>query len=165
MSDSVLGEKNCLVSIFCDECNQIHTDIRDIFKKTETGPSDIWRDGDLHGIILHLRLRNFQGKESTWLIWGNLRNTKRGSQAANWGLYHYACIQKTDASCYCCGSDTEEGYTFQGFSGRNSLPWYLLNIVIISLPSALTGKLNKYTCNVLPINLLGLIQSGLPTHH
>lgn len=68
MSDSAVCENNCLGSIFCDEGNQIHTDIRDIFKKTKkqhTRPSNIWRDNDLHGIMLHLKLKNFQGKEST----------------------------------------------------------------------------------------------------
>lgn len=34
-------------------------------KNNNTRPSDIWRDNDLHGIMLHLKLKNFQGKEST----------------------------------------------------------------------------------------------------
>lgn len=71
MSDSALCEKNCLVSIFCDDDNQIRTDIREIFKKTKAQPSNIGRDNDLHGIIFHLRLQNFQGRENTGLILGN----------------------------------------------------------------------------------------------
>lgn len=39
--------------------------ISEIFKKTKAEPSNTGRDTDLHGMIFHVELRTFQGKEST----------------------------------------------------------------------------------------------------
>ena len=64
MSDSVLREKNCSVSMFCDKASQIQTDIKEISEKAQTKSSNMWRDNDLHGVLLNLRLKNLQGKES-----------------------------------------------------------------------------------------------------
>lgn len=52
-------------------------------------------------------------------------------------LYHSICIKKTNASCYCSGSEIEDRYTFweKGFA---LIP---LNIAVITLPPALHGQI------------------------
>lgn len=111
-----------------------------IFKKTKAKPSNPGRDNDLHGIIFHLRLRPFQGKESTWLrlAMGYARKTERKS-----GCSLGSCIKKMDGPCYRSGSEIERGNAFKGFSERRSLLSILSSITIISFPSSVTSKLNR----------------------
>ena len=126
MSDSVLREENCSVSMFCDEASQIQTDIKEISEKAQTKSSNMWRDNDLHGVLLHLRLKNLQGKEGIWL----LRRKKLG---AKWDRVPLASLKRKDGTTLLIWVRDRGRYTFRGFSGRRSLLWTLFSTASISL--------------------------------
>ena len=165
MSDSVLCEKNCLVSIFYEEDSQTHTVIKEILKKGEN--------------------KTIQHMERQWSTWctispetkelprrreyltntGKFKVHQGGSRVPSGILYHQTLSQEDRCSMQPIRVRNRERYAFKGFSGRRGLLWNLLSIAAISLPSSLPGKLDKYACNIQFITLLSLIPFALPTPH